>query len=140
MVSITQSILFTAIPNTLGQATLRQGFESSKINVMYATALSCISYGILGVGMLLYCYYTQESAKMNFNIYPVLSGLLFGLGNYFLVLCIYTKEPLGMIRLIMCGFEAILLFIIGYLVFSDKISYQKIIGAIVILLGIWIAS
>ena len=136
---ITQSILFTAIPNALGQATLRKGFESSKINVIYATALSCISYGILGIGMLLYCY-TQESVKMTFNIYPVLSGLLFGLGNYFLVLCIYTKEPLGMIRLMMCGFEAILLFMIGYLVFSDKISYQKMIGAIVILIGIWIAS
>ena len=139
MTSVTRYILYAAIPYILGQTALRQGFESSKINILYATALSCISYGILGIVILFYCY-TQESIKMVFNIYPVLAGLLFGLGNLFFVSSIHTREPLGMIRLVMSGFEAILLFIIGYLIFSDKISYQKMIGAIIILLGIWIAS
>jgi multidrug transporter EmrE-like cation transporter len=48
------------------------------------------------------------------------------------------KTKLGIIRTFMAGFETIILFGVGYMIFNEKIDTSQLIGVISILLGIYL--
>jgi multidrug resistance protein EbrA len=72
------------------------------------------------------------------NKNAVIAGVLFALGNLFWIYSISTKTSIGSIRTIMAGFETALLFLVGYLLFSETFDVKKIIGIIMVLLGIYL--
>lgn len=135
-------ILIATIFFVIGQSCLRQTFENTHMNALCACGLFSVSIGIVGIVMLLYCHYEYQSIKLDdfYSYLPILAGIVFALGNYCWISSIHTKESLGIIRVLMAGFETILLFTIGYLLFRDKLDIMKIIGTIVILLGIGIIN
>lgn len=71
-------------------------------------------------------------------LYATFAGLVFAFGNFFWIYSISTKESLGGIRVIMAGVETFLLFLLGYLLFSEKFTFTKLIGILLILMGIYI--
>tara|TARA_B100002019_G_C21104335_1_gene515117 strand:+ start:42 stop:521 length:480 start_codon:yes stop_codon:yes gene_type:complete len=71
-------------------------------------------------------------------LYAIFAGLVFAFGNFFWIYSISTKESLGGIRVIMAGVETFLLFLLGYLLFSENFTFTKLIGILLILMGIYI--
>ena len=67
-----------------------------------------------------------------------IAGLFFFIGLIFWIYSISMKTKLGIIRTFMAGFETIILFGVGYMIFNEKIDTSQLIGVISILLGIYL--
>ena len=67
-----------------------------------------------------------------------IAGLFFFIGLIFWIYSISMKTKLGIIRTFMAGFETIILFGIGYMIFNEKINISQLIGIISTLLGIYL--
>ena len=67
-----------------------------------------------------------------------IAGLFFFIGLIFWIYSISMKTKLGIIRTFMAGFETIILFGVGYMIFNEKINISQLIGIISILLGIYL--
>lgn len=99
--------------------------------------------GLISGIVLNYVPYIKSKNMLNFEnkemiLYAIFSGLVFAFGNFFWIYTISTKESLGGIRVIMAGVETFLLFLLGYLLFSEKFTFTKLIGILLILTGIYI--
>ena len=67
-----------------------------------------------------------------------IAGIFFFIGLILWIYSISMKTKLGIIRTFMSGFETIILFGVGYLIFNEKINRTQSIGALSILLGIYL--
>ena len=67
-----------------------------------------------------------------------IAGIFFFIGLILWIYSISMKTKLGIIRTFMTGFETIILFGVGYLIFNEKINRTQSIGALSILLGIYL--
>lgn len=90
-----------------------------------------------------YIPYFKSKNILNFEnkemiLYATFAGLVFAFGNFFWIYTISTKESLGGIRVIMAGVETFLLFLLGYFLFSEKFTFSKLGGILLILIGIYI--
>ena len=99
--------------------------------------------GLISGLVLNYVPYIKSKNMLNFEnkemiLYATFAGLVFAFGNFFWIYTISTKESLGGIRVIMAGVETFLLFLLGYLLFSEKFTFTKLIGILLILMGIYI--
>jgi multidrug transporter EmrE-like cation transporter len=122
-----------------GQVLLRKSFDNSTNYIMsllyFTMAISIMT--VLG------CVYQNENVVdfNNFNSQhysAFAAGILFYIGFYFWIYSISTKNDLGIIRTFMAGFETLVLFMVGYLVFNDTISLLQSFGVLSILLGIYL--
>ena len=71
-------------------------------------------------------------------ITAIIAGLFFFFGNAFWIYSISTKNPIGNIRTIMAGFETALLFIAGYLYFSEAMNLMQVGGVLLVVSGIYL--
>lgn len=124
-----------------GQLYLRKTFEGS-LNLDYFNVSLWFSFtiGILSFLVLAYEWHQEHLVLDNRIWNPMLAGVLFFIGFFFWIATISSKESLGMIRVAMAGFETVLLFLSSYLFFNDMIAYKQMIGSVVILFGIGIAT
>ena len=67
-----------------------------------------------------------------------IAGIFFFIGLILWIYSISMKTKLGIIRTFMSGFETIILFGVGYLIFNEKINRTQSIGVLSILLGIYL--
>jgi drug/metabolite transporter (DMT)-like permease len=67
-----------------------------------------------------------------------IAGIFFFIGLILWIYSISMKTKLGIIRTFMTGFETIILFGVGYLIFNEKINRTQSIGVLSILLGIYL--
>jgi drug/metabolite transporter (DMT)-like permease len=129
------SIFIATIFFIAGQLCLRKSFELSN-TVLHTFILFTMTIGIMSFPFL---FKDGLQKKQNY-IFPILAGIFFYAGNYFWINTINTKQSLGLIRIAMAGFETMLLFIVSYLFFADKITLLQFIGSLFILTGIAIAT
>jgi len=128
-----------------GQICLRQSFEVpsiGKLGSLYTAACFSIMIGILGaISLLSLSIYEPIRTKQFFQDparsgFPFLAGLFFFIGNSFWIYSISSKNPLGMIRILMAGWEMFLLLLVGLFIFRDNFQWLQIIGTILIFSGI----
>lgn len=122
----------------IGQIFYRKSFEVNN-TFIYTFLVSTLFFGIFSLILIIYDNKLLINTKQN-KIYPILGSLMFFIGTYFWFKVISMKISLGIIRIYMAAFETILLFILSYLFFNDKITKLQFIGAIIILIGIYITS
>jgi drug/metabolite transporter (DMT)-like permease len=98
-----------------------------------------IGMGLFGLAYLIYNYYITSSipAKViNLQLLlPLFAGFLFYFGNMYWIMSIKSSPSLSSIRVLMAGGETLLLLLVGYGLFQQGISWQQIIGSILILCG-----
>jgi drug/metabolite transporter (DMT)-like permease len=99
--------------------------------------------GLITGFIINYIPYFKSKNILNFEnkemiLYATFAGLVFAFGNFFWIYTISTKESLGGIRVIMAGVETFLLFLLGYFLFSEKFTFSKLCGILLILIGIYI--
>ena len=124
----------------MGQVFLKKTFNNDKdfimTNIYFSlgiTLAALITFIILNINYKL----SYNKPKLS---NAIIAGILFFLGNMCWIYSISTGDPLGNIRVIMAGFETILLFIVGYLIFYNKINMYQGLGFIIILTGIYIIN
>ena len=133
------SILVGVLFFVSGQVYLRKSFDT---DTNYFTTAITFSLAI-GVTSLLLLFISQLHSPelLIYNnsklINAAIAGLLFFIGNLFWIYSISTKKSLGNIRVIMAGFETFMLFLVGYFYFNEIINSKQVIGALLILLGIY---
>ena len=77
--------------------------------------------------------------KLNNQHYNAfIAGIFFFIGLILWIYSISMKTKLGIIRTFMAGFETIILFGVGYLIFNEKINRTQSIGVLSILLGLYL--
>ena len=128
-----------------GQIILRKSFDT-KINIAlpFLFAVSCLSMtiGIMGGFMLLFLSIFDPLSTKGFFQNGVQCGLPFLAGAFFFVgysswmFSISSKQPVGLLRILMVGLEIFLLFLLGVVSFNDKLTILQLIGSLVILVGI----
>lgn len=124
-----------------GQLFLRKTFENKdSIDYFNTTLLFSSAIGILSLFVLGFQMYIGNVSIDSRIWNPILAGIMFFIGFFFWIATISSKESLGMIRVAMAGFETVLLFLLSYLFFSDVITYQQMIGSVIVLLGIAITA
>ena len=67
-----------------------------------------------------------------------MAGIYFFIGLILWIYSISMKTNLGIIRSFMAGFETLLLFSVGYMVFNEKINTPHVIGVLAILGGVYL--
>jgi drug/metabolite transporter (DMT)-like permease len=133
------SILVGVIFFVSGQVYLRKSFDT---DTNYFTTAITFSLAIGATSLLLLFISQLHSPELLiYNnsklINAAIAGLLFFIGNLFWIYSISTKKSLGNIRVIMAGFETFMLFLVGYFYFNEIINSKQVIGALLILLGIY---
>ena len=129
------SIIISTVFFILSQLALRQSFE------MKSTPMHTFTLFTMTIGMLSLFVLSQQFINLETDVrYPILAGVLFFFGLMLWIYAISSKESLGSIRIVMAGFETTLLFLLSYLLFSDHVTKNQIIGSIIILLGILITN
>jgi multidrug transporter EmrE-like cation transporter len=77
--------------------------------------------------------------KLNNQHYNAfIAGIFFFIGLILWIYSISMKTNLGIIRSFMAGFETLLLFSVGYMVFNEKINTPHVIGVLAILGGVYL--
>lgn len=124
-----------------GQVLLRKSLDNSSdymISLLYFTSS-------IAIMTLFGCIYLQENifdithlTSQHYN--AIYAGIVFFFGFIFWIYSISTKSDLGIIRTFMAGFETLVLFGVGYLVFNDKITLTQFFGVLSILLGIYLVG
>lgn len=123
------------------QLYLRKTFENNdSLGYFNVTLLFSSTIGILSLFVLSLQMYNGEVSFDSRIWNPIIAGIMFFIGFFFWISTISSKESLGMIRVAMAGFETVLLFLLSYLFFSDVITYQQMIGSVIVLLGIAITA
>lgn len=120
-----------------GQVYLRKSFSKDQ-DFLHTWCVFCITLGLVAFMVLLTPMNTTILSNIEKNKNAVIAGVLFALGNLFWIYSISTKTSIGSIRTIMAGFETALLFLVGYFLFSETFDVKKIIGIIMVLLGIYL--
>jgi drug/metabolite transporter (DMT)-like permease len=128
-----------------GQIILRKSFDT-KVHIAfpYLFAVSCLSMtiGVMGAFMLLFLsIFDPLSTKGFFQNgiqcgFPFLAGVFFFIGLCFWLYSIATKHPVGLLRILMLGLEIFLLFLLGIILFHDKITFLQLFGSLVIFIGV----
>ena len=138
--AIIAPLLFAA-----GQIILRKSFDTNMyIAFPYLFAVSCVSMtiGVMGAFMLLFLSIFDPLSTKGFFQNGIQCGLPFLAGAFFFVgLCVWlfsisTKQPVGLLRILMLGLEIFLLFLLGILSFNDKITIVQLFGSLVIFIGV----
>ena len=124
-----------------GQVLLRKSLDNSSdymISLLYFTSS-------IAIMTLFGCIYLQENifditrlTSQHYN--AIYAGIVFFFGFIFWIYSISTKNDLGIIRTFMAGFETLVLFGVGYLVFNDKITITQLFGVLSILFGIYLVG
>ena len=128
-----------------GKGFLRISFEvkpTIPIASLYAGSCFSMMMGVLGGFLLLFLsIYDPVNTKVFFtneirSIFPFIAGALFFIGNSFWIHSISSKNPLGLIRILMAGWEMFLLFLVGVMLFQDKFTTIQVVGSLCIFAGI----
>ena len=121
-----------------GQVLLKKSFDSDSDFVTSAVFFNIA----VGVAAVLVFLQKQMNSKITYNTkkiqYAVLGGILFFIGNLLWIYTISTKKPLSMIRILMAGFETFLLVLVGYFIFSHKLTLREFVGITLVLAGIYV--
>ena len=128
------SILIATCFFVTGQIFLRKSLDHQ--NYLQTWCIFSIAMGIIGcIGLWL----TNETslAMVGKNKNAWIAGIVFAVGNLLWIYSISTKVSIGIIRTIMAGFETLLLFLVGYMLFSETFYYTKLAGIFMILVGIY---
>ena len=130
------SIFIATIFFIAGQLCLRKSFELSN-TVLHTFILFTMTIGIMSFPFLF-----KDGLQKKQNLYFSYFSWYFFFTQeiIFWINTINTKQSLGLIRIAMAGFETMLLFIVSYLFFADKITLLQFIGSLFILTGIAIAT
>ena len=133
------SILVGVLFFVSGQVYLRKSFDTDSnyftTAIIFSLAIGATSLVLLFLSQL----HSPELLIYNNSklINAAMAGLLFFIGNLFWIYSISTKKSLGNIRVIMAGFETFMLFLVGYFYFNEIINSKQLMGALLILLGIY---
>jgi drug/metabolite transporter (DMT)-like permease len=133
------SILVGVLFFVSGQVYLRKSFDTDSnyftTAIIFSLAIGATSLVLLFLSQL----HSPELLMYNNSklLNAAIAGLLFFIGNLFWIYSISTKKSLGNIRVIMAGFETFMLFLVGYFYFNEIINSKQVIGALLILLGIY---
>lgn len=135
------SIILGTILFVIGQYFLRKSFDND-VDYKMTWIIFCMTLGLIAFVMC--CILLVFDKSMNFKnknekvFNSILAGLCFVIGNLFWIYSISTKKSIGVIRTIMAGTETFLLFLLGFFLFSEKFTYIKILGILLILTGIYL--
>jgi drug/metabolite transporter (DMT)-like permease len=133
------SILVGVLFFVSGQVYLRKSFDTDSnyftTAIIFSLAIGATSLVLLFLSQL----HSPELLVYNNSklINAAMAGLLFFIGNLFWIYSISTKKSLGNIRVIMAGFETFMLFLVGYFYFNEIINSKQLMGALLILFGIY---
>ena len=134
------SIVIGTVFFVLGQTFLRYAFQiKPRLNntSLYAISFFSITMGILGAILLgILRWKTNETLNSKYIYYILLAGTFFFIGNAFWLYSISSEKPLGIIRIVMAGWELLLLFAVGVLLLNDKITRTQVVGSILIFIGL----
>ena len=134
------SIVIGTVFFVLGQTFLRYAFQiKPRLNntSLYAISFFSITMGILGLILLgILRWKTNEELNSKYVYNVVLAGTFFFIGNAFWLYSISSEKPLGIIRIVMAGWELLLLFAVGVLLLNDKITRSQVVGSILIFIGL----
>jgi drug/metabolite transporter (DMT)-like permease len=133
------SILVGVLFFVSGQVYLRKSFDTDSnyftTAIIFSLAIGATSLVLLFLSQL----HSPELLMYNNSklLNAAMAGLLFFIGNLFWIYSISTKKSLGNIRVIMAGFETFMLFLVGYFYFNEIINSKQLMGALLILFGIY---
>jgi drug/metabolite transporter (DMT)-like permease len=123
-----------------GQVLLKKSFDGDSDFVTSAVFFN-IAVGLAAVLVFLQ---KQMKGEITYNTkkiqYAALGGILFFIGNLLWIYTISTKKPLSMIRVLMAGFETFLLVLVGYFIFSHKLTLREFVGIALVLSGIYVVG
>uniref|UniRef100_A0A6C0C1S4 EamA domain-containing protein n=1 Tax=viral metagenome TaxID=1070528 RepID=A0A6C0C1S4_9ZZZZ len=132
------SIIIGTLFFVSGQACLRKSFEKTDTYVI--TTL----FFTLAIGLCSLIAYFVLNKDIKFEgyqpYYASTAGILFFIGFFFWIYSISSKAELGNIRVFMAGFEMLVLYAVGYLVFNEQINMTQGVGALLTMLGIYIVG
>jgi drug/metabolite transporter (DMT)-like permease len=139
------SILLGTILFVFGQVYLRKSFNKDS-DYISTWLFFCLTLGVSSLLILTFLNIIPENEIINTKIImttpkiisAIIAGLFFFFGNAFWIYSISTKNPIGNIRTIMAGFETALLFIAGYLYFSEAMNLMQVGGVLLVVLGIYL--
>lgn len=106
-------------------------------------------YAIFSVaGLVCYKYgtninfnFTFKDSNMNFNIHIMaIVGLLFYLISFLLYMLVLPRFNLTDILPIISAITSIVIYILSIIILKEPINIQKIIGAVIIAVGVFIMS
>ena len=133
------SILVGVLFFVSGQVYLRKSFDTDS-NFFTTAIIFSLAIGATSL-VLLFLSQLHSPKLLIYNnsklINAAMAGLLFFIGNLFWIYSISTKRSLGNIRVIMAGFETFMLFLVGYFYFNEIINSKQLMGALLILFGIY---
>ena len=79
---------------------------------------------------------TYVYAEINRNVFVLLLGWI----TYFIVMLFliqaYKTKGVGYVNLLWSGLTTLIMFLIGHLVFQEKLTWKEATGAVIILIGI----
>lgn len=104
-------------------------------NIILTSSCFFISSGILGLCLLLF-YNKKHFPKIQFSKLGLLAGILFFVGNFLWINSIKQAPSLSMVRIYMAGIETILLVLLGFIIFQEKIKPVNIIGFCIVIIGL----
>lgn len=139
------SILLGTILFVFGQVYLRKSFNKDS-DYISTWLFFCLTLGVSSLLILTFLNIIPENEIINTKIImttpkiisAIIAGLFFFFGNAFWIYSISTKNPIGNIRTIMAGFETVLLFIAGYLYFSEAMNLMQVGGVLLVVCGIYL--
>lgn len=136
-------LLLSIVFFVAGQACLR--FDKNTDVFLSASCFFMVS-GLFG--FLLFVYYNfahryriraNNTNVINFSTLGLIAGVFFFFGNLLWIYCIQKAPSLSLVRILMAGFETVLLVTIGYLLFQEKISVLNVVGFGTILVGVYLS-
>lgn len=140
------SVFIGTIFFVCGQVYLKSAFDSKITEYFSSLYVACcfsIMIGIAGTILLLFLYYRDplffDLKSLDFlhnSKSAIIAGIFFFFGNLFWIYSISTKHQLGMIRILMAGWEMLLLFLVGIFIFNEKFTFLQIFGCIMIFSGL----
>lgn len=134
----TLSIIIGTLFFVGGQACLRKTFEKND-TYLISTLFFTMTIGLCS---LIAYIFLKHNIKIDNNqlYYASCAGILFFIGFFFWIYSISSKAELGNIRVFMAGFEMLVLYTVGYLLFNEKINMIQGIGALLTIFGIYIVG
>ena len=133
------SILCATLLFVLGQIFIKKSFEKDD-NFHYTAIVFGIFIGISAIVYKLLHSGSKFKWGVNKIFYAAIAGIFFFFGNLLWIYSISTNAQLGNIRTTMAGFEMLLLFLVGVVIFNEHIKFVQCLGVALILFGIYIVS
>ena len=139
------SVLCGTVFFVAGQYFLRKSFDKDSdyrttwiLFTLTFGLVACISIVGFQISDPMYITDLLSNRMMPKLLCAAIAGVCFVVGNMFWIYSISTKNSLGGIRTIMAGFETSLLLVLGFVAFSEKMTFQKLIGIMMVLAGIYV--